>query len=516
MSHGKDGGGKRPGGKMPSKLGRKPPGSGKAKKSLNLDFSHTPKRTSLKKEAPAPAACPNQRLGEFVIDRLSHDGRGIAQWNGKTLFIERALPGERVSARFVSEHSRYAEAVTDQVIEGLADRQQPPCPYFSSCGGCQLQHMSLEMQLRFKQDAVLEQMQRWAGLVPKRVLEPIRSSSQGYRSRARLGTSYAADGSVTLGFRRGQSKELIHIEKCLVLVPALNHLLAPLTLWLSQLESERAVTHLELIHSLEGAAVIIRHVKRLTVNDRQALARLAEECQCQVWLQGDKNSTLTDLDGQACDPRLNYQLQLGNLPLADSPGEDSSLQTQSWLPGNSPLELAFHPQDFTQVNTQVNILMVQQALELLALKGTERVLDLFCGVGNFTLPIARHCAEVTGVEAIDAMVLRGRENAARLGLGNARFMAADLSKLGVSQLLQRCGKVDAILLDPPRDGAREILESIRQLAAARIVYVSCNPATLARDAKLLAESGYTLDSLGVLDMFPHTSHVESMALFVRR
>jgi 23S rRNA (uracil1939-C5)-methyltransferase len=250
--------------------------------------------------------------------------------------------------------------------------------------------------------------------------------------------------------------------------------LLPLRQWLAQLQSAQAVTHLELLDVAGHSGVIVRHTKKLSVADREALAALAGASGCEIWLQGDKGASLTALDSQACDPRLHYELP------------------------DFSLDLAFHPQDFIQVNPAVNRRMVQQAIDLLQLTGTERVLDLFCGIGNFTLPLARACAEVIGVEAVEAMVERGRENAARSGLENLRFMAADLTKLSVNQLQQRCGKVDAILLDPPR-----------------IVYVSCNPATLARDAKLLADSGYRLESLGVLDMFPHTTHVESMALFVR-
>lgn len=490
MSHGKNGGGKRPGGKQPIKLGRKPRASSKNKKPLNLDFSDVPKRTTLRSQTPEVNARPNQRLGEFTIDRLSHDGRGLTQWNGKTLFVDGALPGERISARFVSEHGRYAEAVIDQVIAPDEARQQPPCPHYNACGGCQLQHMSAAMQLAFKQEAVVEQLQRWAGLAPRQLLPAISSSTNGYRSRARMGVWYEEDGSITLGFRQRQSKKLTAISNCLVLEPKLNQLLAPLQAWLEQLQAAKAVTHIELIGAAETPGVIIRHTKRLSPADRQGLQTLAQNFHCEIWLQGGTGAQLADINDEVCDPRLFYLL-------------------------SADLTLGFHPQDFIQVNADVNQQMVQQALQMLALTGKERVLDLFCGIGNFTLPLARVCAEVTGIEAVESMVERGRENAAKLGLTNARFMAADLAKLSVHQIQQRCGEVDAILLDPPRDGAREILSNIKQLAARRIVYVSCNPATLARDAKLLAESGYILDSLTILDMFPHTAHVESMALFLR-
>lgn len=511
MSHEKNGGkGRRPGksgskppfggkpqsGSKPQfgtkpKPGNKPAPGKKQKAPLNLDFSQVPKRNSGRRDEVAPAARPNQRLGEFVIDRLSHDGRGVAQWQGKTLFVADALAGERITARFVSEHGRYAEAVVDEVLEAAAERVAPPCPHYRLCGGCQLQHMPETQQILLKQDALLEQMQRWGGLRPRRILPPIQSAVSGYRSRARLGVWYEPDGSVTLGFRQRQSKQLTAVEACLVLVPTLNNLLAPLQAWLGGLEATAAVTHIELIDSAKTAAVIVRHVKPLTARDRELLKHVAEAQHCQIWLQGDKGASLSTIDGVSCDPRLDYDLP------------DFSLR------------MAFHPQDFIQVNPTVNRLMVNQALNLLNLTGTERVLDLFCGIGNFTLPLAQRSAEVIGIEAVEAMVARGRENAGHNGLQNTTFMAADLSKLSINQLNQRCGRIDAVLLDPPRDGAREVVANVGQLAAKSIVYVSCNPATLARDAKILAASGYQLDSLGVLDMFPHTAHVESMALFVR-
>lgn len=430
----------------------------------------------------------NMRIGEFVIDRMSHDGRGIAQWNSKTLFVDGALTGERISARLVEEHSRYADARVDQVLESSPYRQTPACAHFALCGGCQLQHLGADQQIYIKQAAVLEQLERWGGVIPKRLAAPIQSASQAYRRTARLGVWYEADGSVTLGFRQRHSKHLVQIDNCLVLAPALQRMLAPLKQWLSGLRALKAVTHIELIDSKNGAAVVIRHTKKLAEADLLDLAALANEFQAQVWLQASEKG-LQDLSGAAVDPRLQYSLpEFG-------------------------LEMQFHPHDFTQVNASVNERMIAQAIDWLALKGTERVLDLFCGIGNFTLPIARHCAEVVGMEAVESMVERGRENAAAQDITNARFIAADLANTSENRLHQTCGKIDVVLLDPPRDGAKEIITRLHQLSPKRIVYVSCNPATLARDAKTLADAGYYLDSVGVMDMFPHTSHVESMALF---
>lgn len=441
----------------------------------------------------------NKRLGEFTIDRLSHDGRGVASLEGKTLFIDGTLVGEKVTARLVEDHARFIDARVDQIVTSSEERVTPPCEHFASCGGCQLQYMQPQQQVAMKQQALLEQLQRWGGVVPKRVLPAISLADTGYRSRARLGVWYEADGSVTLGFRQRYSNAITPIKQCLVLVPELNALLAPLHIWLTELRATKAVTHIELVKGQAEIALVVRHTKKLAEADLAALTHLAEQAQCKVWLEPNGNNGLTDLAGQACDPRLEYQL--------------------------AGLDLGFHPQDFTQVNPLINQQMVVQALALLALKPSDRVLDLFCGIGNFTLPIARQCAEVVGIEAVESMVLRGRENAERLQITNAKFIAANLADMTHTQL-QRLGgatkeqDITAILLDPPRDGAKDIIASIqrwvagKQLSPKRIVYVSCNPATLARDSALLVEAGYYLDTLGVLDMFPHTSHIESMALFL--
>nr|WP_324257683.1 23S rRNA (uracil(1939)-C(5))-methyltransferase RlmD [Cellvibrio fontiphilus] len=442
----------------------------------------------------------NKRLGEFTIDRLSHDGRGVADLDGKTIFIAGALVGEQVSARLVEEHARFIDARVDQIITAAPERVAPPCAHYEQCGGCQLQHMQPAQQLAMKQDSLLQQLKRWGGVEPKRVLAPISHSDTGYRSRARLGVWYEQDGSVSLGFRQHYSNQITQIDDCLVLAPELNQLLAPLRHWLTELRAAKAVTHIELVKgqgdnpAVHQSAMIVRHTKKLAEADLTALTLLAEQQQVAVWLEPNGNLGLTDLQGNFCDPRLHYSV--------------------------AGLSLTYHPQDFTQVNPQINQQMVAQALALLELKPDDRALDLFCGIGNFTLPMARQCNEVVGIEAVETMVLRGRENAAALGINNATFIAANLADMTHTQLQRLGGNINALLLDPPRDGAKDIIASIqrwvtgKQLSPQRIVYVSCNPATLARDSALLAEAGYVLDAVGVLDMFPHTQHLESMALFL--
>jgi 23S rRNA (uracil1939-C5)-methyltransferase len=472
------------------KLGQKPRSSKAVEKPFAFEVDASPRLNKPRAEKKAQPM-DDMRLGEFTIDRMSHDGRGITQWNGKTLFVEGTLTGERISARLVRDHARYAEARIDKLLDAAPERVEPICAHYSECGGCQLQHFDIEQQVAYKQAAVLQQLELWGGVKPKHILPPIRSAHQGYRRCARLGIDYT-DGEVTLGFRKRNSNQLVQVNLCSVLAPELNRLLAPIKTWLIELRAAQAVTHIELIHTEQKTAVVLRHVQPLTAVDLQKLATLSAEWNFTAWLQGSEAHQLQDVSGQNVDPRMSYRLS------------------------DYELELDFHPHDFIQVNPEVNARMVAQAVHLLALKGSERVLDLFCGIGNFTLPLARNCAQVIGIEAVDAMVQRGRENATKLGIQNAQFTAANLLTMTEHRLNQTCGKIDAVLLDPPRDGAKEIIAKLAQLSPKRIVYVSCNPATLARDAKVLVAAGYLLDSVGVLDMFPHTAHVESMALFIKR
>ncbi len=437
----------------------------------------------------------NKRLGEFTIERWSHDGRGLTSLNGKTVFIQGALPGEKVSARLVEEHPRFIEARIDELIQASPDRVAPPCIYYHECGGCQLQHITPSAQLMLKQEVLLQQLQHWGKVTPKRILAPIHTGSEGYRSRARLGVWYEPDGRVSLGFRQQHSKKITPIQSCLVLVPELDALIKPVQMWLETLQS-KSVTHVELVRGEGQSAIVLRHTKSLSQRDRDGLRLLATQKGCAVWLEPNGRIGLTDVDGTPADPRLNYSV--------------------------GQVNIQFHPQDFTQVNPRVNSGMVAQAMALLELKPDDKVLDLFCGVGNFTLPLARHCAGIIGVEGADTMVNKARDNASISGIANATFVTANLADTqgGSWQALLKREAPSAILLDPPRDGAKEVINAIAdgvhagQLSPTRIVYVSCNPATLARDAAILAEVGYTLDAAGILDMFPHTSHVESMALFL--
>jgi len=427
---------------------------------------------------------------ELDIEGLSHDGRGIARWREKTLFVSGALPTERVTAKQTAAHGRFNEAKTVSVIRESADRITPPCQHYKRCGGCDLQHQVIEAQVLSKQTAVLDQIQRWGGLSAERVLPPLTAEPIAYRAKARLAVHWQRNGQPSLGFREAGSKQIVPIQQCPVLDPRLNRLIKPLETWLESIERHRPVTHIELVAGDESACVIVRHNRVLEPSDIERLSILEQDYDVVVYRQQDSGRQLLSLEGERCDPRLRYALP------------------------NCDLTLAFHPMDFIQVNLELNRRMVNQALDLLQLSETDKVADLFCGVGNFTLPMAKVAREVIGIEAQESMVERGRENAGTNGLENASFMAADLEKSIAAALLGK-GKLDAMLLDPPRNGAAGAMPLIAQLLPSRIVYISCNPSTLARDAGLLAEQGYRLDTVGIMDMFPQTSHVETMALFVQ-
>ncbi|MBK3867893.1 23S rRNA (uracil(1939)-C(5))-methyltransferase RlmD [Pseudomonas stutzeri] len=421
-----------------------------------------------------------QRLS---IERLANDGRGIAFIEGRTWFVEGALPGEEVEARVLGARSQVVDARSERVFQASAQRQVEPCPHARRCGGCNLQHASVADQLALKQHSLGEQLARLADLQPEIWAAPLVGPALGYRRRARLAVRWDVKARrLDVGFRANASQDIVAIEQCPVLVQPLQSLLPALLEVLHRLSKPRAIGHVELF-SGTAEAVLIRHTEALADSDMECLRGFAEASHVQLWLQGEG-------EPYPLEPRqaLGYRLE-------------------TW-----DLELAWRPGDFVQVNAPVNDAMIAQALSWLAPGKTERVLDLFCGLGNFSLPLARAGAQVVGVEGVEAMVARAQENALHNGIETAHFYRADLSKPLADAPWARTG-FSAVLLDPPRDGALQIVRQMSTLKAQRVVYVSCNPATLARDARELASQGYRLKRAGVLDMFPQTAHVEAMALF---
>ena len=433
-------------------------------------------------ERKAPLQVGKKQL--LNIERLANDGRGIGFVDGRTWFVEGALPGERVEARLLAARSQVAEARIERVLEASAERRAEPCRHARVCGGCTLQHLPATEQLALKQRSLAEQLMRVAELQPAEWAAPLSGPEFGYRRRARLAVRWNARAQqLDVGFRASASQDIVASGECPVLVEPLQRLLPGLLDVLHRLAKPQAIGHLELF-SGTAEAVLVRHTAPLAEADQAQLAAFANAQGVQLWLQGER------------EPQPFVPAALGyRLP--------------QW-----ELELAWRPGDFVQVNAPVNEAMIAQALAWLAPQPGERVLDLFCGLGNFALPLARSGACVVGVEGVQTMVERARTNAATNGLHAAHFHQADLSKPLAEAAWAREGFA-AVLLDPPRDGALEVVRQMTTLGARRVVYVSCNPATLARDAAELARQGYRLVRAGLLDMFPQTAHAEAMALFER-
>ena len=437
---------------------------------------------SRRKKLPAEPA-------EATIESLNHDGRGVAHVADKTVFIYGALPGERVRFRYLKVRRSYDEGVAIEVLSASPDRVEPRCDKFGICGGCSLQHMAGEAQIAAKQQVLLENLQRIGKVTPDQVLPPLTSDSPwGYRRKARLGAKFVIKhGRVFVGFRERGSSFVTDLSRCDVLHPKVGELLGQLGELIGGLSISQRVPQVEMSMGDETCVLIFRVLEQITDADRDKLAGFGRRNDLHIYLQEGGPESVRPLEG--IPARLSYRL-----PAFD-------------------LELEFLPGDFTQVNSDINRKMLDLALELLAPEADDRVLDLFCGVGNFTLPLARRAGQVTGVEGDAGLVARARENAERNGLRNVDFHVANLyeSLEGERWLKDRYNK---ILLDPPRSGAAEILAHLPEMGTERIVYVSCYPGTLARDAGILVnEHGFRLKAAGVMDMFPHTGHVESIALF---
>ena len=378
-----------------------------------------------------------------------------------------------------------------EVLEADDARMTPPCDFADLCGGCSLQHMSGDAQIRFKEDTLREHFAHFGGIEPDEWVAPMRSPALGYRRKARLGVKYVpARESVLVGFREKRNSFLTDIDRCVVLDPRIGDRITPLRELLHGMDAYRRIPQVEVACGDDSAAMIFRNMDPLSDSDRQSLIDFGQAHDLHIYLQPKGPDTVHRIWPETGEERLSYDME------------------------EFDLTMKFHPMDFTQVNVDINRNMVHRAVEWLDIQPGERVLDLFCGLGNFTLPLARRAGQVVGVEGDDAMVVRGRENAELNGLSNVAFHGADLQADFTAQPWAAEG-FDKILIDPPRSGAQEVCEYLTAFGAKRIVYVSCNPATLARDAGVMVRNGYRLVRAGVMDMFPHTTHVESMAMFER-
>lgn len=425
-----------------------------------------------------------------TVSALAHDGRGIARIDGKAVFVPGALPGETVELRRRVRKASFDEAELIAVIEASAERVEPRCSAFGVCGGCSMQHASGALQRAAKQAALLDELERIGKVAPDEVLTPLAGPAFAYRRRARLGVKYVAKKDrVLVGFRERAAPYIADVGACEVLAAPVGRLLPALGALIYGLSVRDQVPQIEVAIGDEATALVFRHLAPLSEADRERLAAFSREHAVDVWLQPGGLSTVAPLTQPR---RLSYRL------------------------ADSGVELDFEPLDFIQVNGELNARMIEHALGWLAAGPGDSVLDLYCGLGNFTLPIARRAGTVHGVEGEAALIERARANAARNGLANAAFSVADLG--------QDCGglpfakaRYQRVLLDPPRVGAREMLPLIAAQAPARVVYISCHPGSLARDAGLLVQQhGFRLRAAGIMDMFPQTAHVESIAVFEPR
>lgn len=437
-----------------------------------------------------------------TIESLDQEGRGVAHVDGKTVFIDGALPLEKVSYQSQQIKASYEIAKVVSVLKQSSQRVNPKCPHFGLCGGCKLQHLDASAQVAAKQRLLEADLWHIGKVRPENMLPPLHGPSWGYRHKARLSVKYVEKKQrVLVGFNEKGTRYVADMNSCEVLVPAVSAIILPLQQMIVQLSIRDKLPQIELAvgEPVNGQSVIVlifRIMDVLSIEDETLFKTFAEQHQVQIWTQSKGPDTIKPFwplnTEQSAIPQLQY-----SLPEFD-------------------LIYPFKPNEFTQVNPQINQVMIRRAMQLLTPKKGENIADFFCGIGNFTLPIARSGAEVLGLEGLANLVERANESARLNHINHVKFGVADLFKMTPEALIS-LGVFDKWLIDPPRDGAFELVKAITPATAPKvIVYVSCNPATLARDAAILVnEKAYTLSAAGVINMFPHTAHIESIACFIK-
>ncbi|HEX4480166.1 MAG TPA: 23S rRNA (uracil(1939)-C(5))-methyltransferase RlmD [Rudaea sp.] len=428
---------------------------------------------------------------EADITDLTHEGRGVTHVAGKAVFVDGALAGERVRLRFTGKRRHYDEAVVEEVLRPSPDRVSPLCAHFGVCGGCALQHLDPAAQIAAKQHVLIENLERIGKVRPQEILPPLTDSPWGYRRKGRLSVKFVEKKNrVLVGFRETNGRFVADIQRCEVLDPSVGSRIAAIAEMIETLDAKRDIPQIEIAVGDDLAALVFRHLQPLSENDRAKLVAFAKTTGLGIFLQPGGIDSVAPLWPEQA--------------------------TLHFLLADGALDIEFRPLDFVQVNAGMNRRMIERTLTLLDLQKSDRVLDLFCGLGNFTLPLALRAGEVVGVEGEAGLVQRAGQNARRNNIENAQFFSADLS---TDQRDAPWAKRDyeKLLLDPPRSGAAAVLEYLPKKSARRVVYVSCHPGSLARDAgTLVNEHGFTLKGAGVMDMFPHTAHVESIAVFDRK
>lgn len=426
-----------------------------------------------------PSAPIQKTLSQVPVTDLTAEGKGLARIDGKVIFIEGALPGEVVDVRLSKSTRQFDEGSVSRLIQTSEQRQTPFCSHYDECGGCQLQHLPITLQHQAKEQGLRHKLRKT--LTNGEAIAWLTGPEQGYRRRARLSV-FVTQGQTCIGFRAQSSNRIVDIEQCPVLTLSLQGCLPLLRAQIIEQQIAGKIGHIELLEDDLGVSVIVRLSRPLASEQRDSLEQWARQQDILLYWQEPEQDRIS-------------QHQEHSYPVAGQ-------------------KIGFHPQDFIQVNGVINDDMVDQAMTWLAPSANDVVLDLFCGAGNFSLPLAQRSLKVYAVEGLESLIAAGRQNAVRAGLDNLEFIAADLTQ-PVGKWLQQAG-VTKVLLDPPRAGAWEFLPSLVKLKAKQILYVSCNAATLARDAEYLVDHGYQVVRVSLMDMFPHTSHVETMMLLQRK
>ena len=422
-----------------------------------------------------------------VID-LTHDGQGVADLGERRVFIPGALPGERIRVAPRRRRRQYHEADLIELIEPSPKRVEPLCEYFGLCGGCAVQHLSYEAQVAFKQNTLKEAFSRIASVEPDLWLPPIIGPEWHYRRRARLGVRYIkGKGRVLVGFKERATRYVTDMCTCRVLVEPLDVFPGVLSEVIGESSLQSRLPQAELVAGEDALAIVLKVLEEPTKKDLALFSDLSSKWETDIYLQRGGPGSVRALHPETTR-HLSYSLD------------------------DFEVMLHFNPTDFIQVNARVNVDLVRQVLNLLQVQPTDRVLDLYCGLGNFSLPLARHAGEVLGVEGEAGLVARAARNARLNGIDNTSFVVCDLNQ---SEWRFMSESWDIVLLDPPRSGAQSIIKQMSSVAPRRVAYVSCHPATLARDTKDLIAQGYHMTAAGIADMFPHTHHVEAIAIFER-
>lgn len=424
----------------------------------------------------------------FEVQNLSVEGRGISELNGKKVFIMGALENEKVQAKVMRQHSRFLEAKVETIELASLKRIEPICEFFGECGGCQLQHLSSEHQIEHKTNQ-LKNMLSHMEINPDEWCPAVTGPAQGYRYKARLGVRYVEKkGGILVGFRESHSNKIVEMTSCAVIHPKVGNLIQPLRDLIAALSIKKEVPQVELSAGSQEVSLVFRVLVEPLDDDKEKLIHFAKQHEISIYLQPKGVDSVYKLWPDSM-PVLSYQLKNG-------------------------LTYHFHPLEFTQINPFINEQMVTQALKWLNIESEDKILDLFCGLGNFSLGLAQRAKHVTGVEGDGGMVERAKENAQNNQIANIDFFEANLFEDCQAKEWFNIS-YDKLLLDPPRSGANYIVDNIEKIAPKMILYVSCDMNTFTRDAAILVhQKNYRLEKVSVLDMFPHTKHVETMGLFV--